>query len=215
MPSTTSRVGPSTAVEAMSITRGSAEAGTAFVVDGQEVAVALVERAQAGDRSAYEALIRTRLDRLLRLALSIVGNEADARDAVQESCLKAWRELPRLRDAGRFEAWLWRIAINACRSSLRGRRRASVHEIAVDDTAAGSEPAQRGSAFTDDVTVKDAIRRAFRRLDSDKRSILVLHYVEERPVIEIARLLGIAEGTAKSRLHAARKSLERALEVER
>ena len=123
--------------------------------------------------------------------------------------------LPRLRDAGRFEAWLWRIAINACRSSLRGRRRASVHEIAVDDTAAGSEPAQRGSAFTDDVTVKDAIRRAFRRLDSDKRSILVLHYVEERPVIEIARLLGIAEGTAKSRLHAARKSLERALEVER
>ena len=185
------------------------------MVDGQEVAVALVERAQAGDRSAYEALIRTRLDRLLRLALSIVGNEADARDAVQESCLKAWRELPRLRDAGRFEAWLWRIAINACRSSLRGRRRASVHEIAVDDTAAGSEPAQRGSAFTDDVTVKDAIRRAFRRLDSDKRSILVLHYVEERPVIEIARLLGIAEGTAKSRLHAARKSLERALEVER
>jgi RNA polymerase sigma-70 factor (ECF subfamily) len=202
-------------MEAMTITRGSAEAGTAFVVEGQEVAVALVERAQAGDRSAYEVLIRTRLERLLRLALSIVGNEPDARDAVQESCLKAWRELPRLRDADRFEAWLWRITINACRSSLRGRRRASVHEIAVDDTTSGSEPAQPGNAFADDVTVKDAIRRAFRRLDPDKRSILVLHYVEERPVTEIARLLGIAEGTAKSRLHAARKSLERALEVER
>jgi RNA polymerase sigma-70 factor (ECF subfamily) len=63
--------------------------------------------------------------------------------------------------------------------------------------------------------VKDAIRRAFRRLDPDKRAILVLHYVEERPVTEIARLLGVAEGTAKSRLHAARRSLERALEAER
>jgi RNA polymerase sigma-70 factor, ECF subfamily len=202
-------------MEAMTITRGSAEPDAVFVVDGREMAVTLVERAQAGDRSAYELLIRSRLERLLRLALSIVGNEADARDAVQESCLKAWRELPRLRDADRFEAWLWRITINACRSSLRGRRRASVHEIVVDDTAPGSEPIQPGNAFADDVTVKDAIRRAFRRLDPDKRSILVLHYVEERPVTEIARLLGIAEGTAKSRLHAARKSLERALEAER
>jgi RNA polymerase sigma-70 factor (ECF subfamily) len=179
------------------------------------MASALVERARAGDRPAFEALIAIRLERLLRLALSILGNEADARDAVQDSCLKAWRELPRLRDADRFEAWLWRITINACRSSLRGRRRANVHEIAIDDPASGSEPAEPGHPFADDVTVKDAIRRAFRRLDPDKRAILVLHYVEERPVTEIARLLGVAEGTAKSRLHAARRSLERALEAER
>jgi RNA polymerase sigma-70 factor (ECF subfamily) len=63
--------------------------------------------------------------------------------------------------------------------------------------------------------VRDAIRRAFRRLDADKRTILVLHYVEERPVTQIAILLGVAEGTAKSRLYAARKALERALEMER
>jgi RNA polymerase sigma-70 factor (ECF subfamily) len=179
------------------------------------MAAALVERARVGDRMAFEALIGVRLERLLRLALSIVGNEADAHDAVQESCLRAWRELPRLRDSDRFEAWLWRITINACRSSLRGRRRAHVHEIAVDGSASSPEPAQSGNAFADDVTVKDAIRRAFRRLDPDQRSILVLHYVEERPVTEIAQLLGIAEGTAKSRLHTARRALERALEVER
>jgi RNA polymerase sigma-70 factor (ECF subfamily) len=195
--------------------RSRAAAAAAAEADGGSMASALVERARVGDRLAFEALIGIRLERLLRLALSIVGNEADARDAVQESCLRAWRELPRLRDPDRFEAWLWRITINACRSSLRGRRRTSVHEIAVDDSSPGPEPAQPGNAFADDVTVKDAIRRAFRRLDPDKRSILVLHYVEERPVTDIARLLGIAEGTAKSRLHAARKALERALEVER
>jgi len=63
--------------------------------------------------------------------------------------------------------------------------------------------------------VRDAIRRAFRRLDAGKRTILILHHVEGRPVSEIAILLGIAEGTAKSRLHTARAALERALEVER
>jgi RNA polymerase sigma-70 factor (ECF subfamily) len=147
--------------------------------------------------------------------MSIVGNEADARDAVQDSCLRAWRELPRLRDTDRFEAWLWRITINACRSALRGRRRATLHEIAVDTLLPGSEPSQPGRPLADDVTVRDAIRRAFRRLDADKRTILVLHYVEERPVTQIAILLGVAEGTAKSRLYAARKALERALEMER
>ena len=180
-----------------------------------DAAGVLVRRAQLGDREAFEALVRVRLDRLLRLALSIVGNEPDARDAVQDSCLRAWRELPRLREVDRFEAWLWRITINACRSGVRGRRRASVHEVAVDELAPGSEPRDPGRPLADDVTVRDAIRRAFRRLDTDKRTILILHHVEGRPVNEIAILLGIAEGTAKSRLHTARSALERALEVER
>ena len=186
-----------------------------FEAVASDVVAVLVTRAQTGDREAFEALVRDRLDRLLRLALSIVGNEPDARDAVQDSCLRAWRELPRLRDVDRFEAWLWRITINACRSGMRGRRRASVHEVPVDTLLPGSEPRDPSPPLADDVTVREAIRRAFRRLDADKRTILVLHHVEGRPVGEIAILLGIAEGTAKSRLHTARAALERALEAER
>ena len=74
----------------------------------------LVARAQAGDRDAFEELVIPRLDRLLRLAMSILSNDSDASDAVQEACLRAWREVPRLREPDRFEAWLWRIAINGC-----------------------------------------------------------------------------------------------------
>ena len=189
--------------------------GEDFGADVLVPAGPLVRRAQAGDHAAFESLVRGRLDRLLRLALSIVGNEADARDAVQESCLRAWRELRRLRDADRFEAWLWRITINACRSGVRGRRQASVHEVAVTGLSPESEPPDPGRPLADDVTVRDAIRRAFRRLDPEKRTILVLHHVEGRSVTELADLLGIAEGTAKSRLHTARAALERYLEVER
>jgi RNA polymerase sigma-70 factor (ECF subfamily) len=199
----------------MTVRPESVGAASLAPADGASVAIALVERARAGDRSAFEALIGTRLERLLRLSLSMLGNEADARDAVQDSCLLAWRDLPRLRDPDRFEAWLWRITTNVCRSSLRGRRRTTVHEIAVATLPVDAEPSEPGMPIADEMTIRDAIQRAFRRLDPDKRAILVLHYVEERPVVEIAFLLGVAEGTAKSRLFAARKSLERALEIER
>lgn len=185
------------------------------VAAGGSFDLALVARAQAGDPAAYERLVGPRLERLLRLAYSILASEADARDAVQESCLRAWRELPRLREPERFEAWLWQIVINACRSALRSRRRISVREIAVDALASGSEPIGPGRSFAEALGVSDAIRQAFRRLDPDKRAILVLHHVEERSIADIAALLAIPEGTAKWRLYAARQALERALEVER
>jgi RNA polymerase sigma-70 factor (ECF subfamily) len=176
---------------------------------------ALVARAQGGDQPAFEALLSPRLDRLLRLTFSIVSNDADASDAVQEACLRAWRELPRLRDPDRFEAWLWQIAINACRSALRTRRRASVREIAVETMPDGFEIPGSGRPLADELSDIDLVQRAFRRLDADKRAILVLHHVEERSITEIGQLLAIPEGTAKWRLFSARKALTRALEVER
>jgi RNA polymerase sigma-70 factor (ECF subfamily) len=175
----------------------------------------LVERAQAGDRAAFEALIEDRVWRLLRLAASILLHDADARDAVQDSCLRAWIELPRLRDRDQFEAWLWRIVINACRSSLRRRGRASIREIAIDDDGDSRQFTDPAAGIAEAASEIDVIRRAFRRLDPDRRTLLILHHVEERSVANIAELLAIPEGTAKWRLHAARRALERALEVER
>jgi RNA polymerase sigma-70 factor (ECF subfamily) len=175
----------------------------------------LVERAQAGDRVAFEALIEDRVWRLLRLASSILLHDADARDAVQESCLRAWVELPKLRDRDQFEAWLWRIVINACRSSLRRRGRVSIREIAIDEDADGRQFSDPTPGIAEAASEIDVIRRAFRRLDPDRRTILILHHVEERSVANIADLLAIPEGTAKWRLYAARRALARALEVER
>ena len=189
-------------------------AATAAQVAGRATDVALVAAAQAGNQAAYEALVEPRLQPLLRLAISIVGNESDGRDAVQDACLQAWRELPRLHDPERFEAWLWRIAINRCRSLLRSRRRSRIREIAVDDLPSGHEPTDPRRAMADELSATDTIQRAFARLDPDRRTLLVLHHVEERSVVDIAALLGIPEGTAKWRLHAARQELERAMKAE-
>ncbi len=170
----------------------------------------LVERAQTGDAAAFEALVRDRIDPLFRTAWSILGSEADARDAVQEACVSAWRQLPRLRDPGAFDAWLGRIVVNACRSTFR--RRGRVREVSIAPIHDRASLTERDLST---VAESDAISRAFDRLTPDHRTILVLHHLRHELVASIAATLAIPEGTVKSRLHAARTALEAALAAER
>ena len=180
---------------------------------------ALVRRARAGDAAAFGALVDTRIDRCYRLAWSILSNDADAADATQDALVAAWRQLPRLRDSAAFDGWLNRIVANAALMARRHRvrlREVSVQPADPGADAAQQEPPQDLHARTqmDEVVDTDAIARAFDRLRPKDRMILVLHHVEERPVSEIARSLGIPVGTAKWRLHAARTALEKAMEAE-
>jgi RNA polymerase sigma-70 factor, ECF subfamily len=178
---------------------------------------ALLERAARGESEAFDAVIRPRLDKLYRMALTITRSEADARDAVQEACVLAWRELPRLRQRDRFDSWLAQILVNACRGLLRRQRRVRIREVGVEEDAPGGRTpaAYQTGATADQVAEVELIRRAFERLDGDTRSLLALHYVEQRPLAEIGRMLGSPVGTIKWRLSNARRALDRALEVER
>jgi RNA polymerase sigma-70 factor (ECF subfamily) len=180
---------------------------------------ALVRRARTGDAAAFEALVDARIDRCYRLAWSILANDADAADATQDALVSAWRQLPRLRDPATFDGWLNRIVANAALMARRHRvrlREVSVRPAHPGDGTPQPEPRQDPRARTamDEFVDNDAIGRAFDRLRPQDRVILVLHHVEERPVAEIARSLGIPVGTAKWRLHAARRALEKAMEAE-
>ena len=180
---------------------------------------ALVRRARAGDAAAFEVLVASRIDRCYRLAWSVLLNDADAADATQEALVAAWRELPRLREPAAFDGWLNRIVASAARMSRRHRGR--LREVSVTPANEHDAPPPSESAdplarsAIDDFADSDAIARAFDRLRPQERLILALHHVEDRPVAEIARSFGIPVGTAKWRLHAARRALERAMEAER
>jgi RNA polymerase sigma factor (sigma-70 family) len=177
---------------------------------------ALIRRAQTGDVDAFTALVAGRLEPMQRTAMAVLGHEADARDAVAETLAALWRELPRLRDPLAFEAWSTRILVHACRRRLRGRGRTRLREVAID-ASEGFQPGSAGATAgpADDVADRLALERAFERLDADARTILVLHHLDGRGLAEVAAALGIPVGTAKSRLFAARRALERALERER
>ncbi len=177
----------------------------------------LVRRARAGDVAAFDALVATRIDRCYRLAWSILSNDADAADATQEAFVSAWRQLPRLRDPASFDGWLNRIVGNAARMGRRHRvRLREIQMFPADDgnPLPGAQPVRGTSSEIDDVATGDAIGRAFDHLRAEDRLLLVLHHVEDRPVAEIARSMGIPAGTVKRRLHGARRALERAMEAE-
>jgi RNA polymerase sigma-70 factor (ECF subfamily) len=186
------------------------EAGSA--AEGLRLA-ALVRSAQAGSEAAFAQLIDERRHRLYRTAWAILRSDADAFDAAQDVCVAAWRELPRLRDPERFDAWLTRSLVNRCRTMLRTRRRTSVHEITLDP-GGERDPSWSGGLGPEHAD-SDAIQRAYARLSADQRTYLALHYVEERPIAEIARLVGAPSGTVKWRLSRARAALERQLARER
>jgi RNA polymerase sigma-70 factor (ECF subfamily) len=162
---------------------------------------ALVERARAGDATAFDGLAGERIDGMYRTALGILGNPADARDATQDALLSAWRSLKSLRDADQFEPWLRRITVNAARMVARKRR---VREIHMDPDYEPAAVAGHVSASRFD--------RAFEQLPVEQRALLLEHHLEGRSVAELAVQLAIPEGTVKSRLHTARNALDRALE---
>jgi RNA polymerase sigma-70 factor, ECF subfamily len=166
----------------------------------------LVQAARRGDREAYDALVRRKADVVYRTAFAILGRDADAQDATQEAFVAAWRRLPSLRDADRFDAWLGRITVNACRMALR--RRANVHEIPIQGL-----PESRGTGIALATTMgeADVFDRAFGRLSVDERALLLFRPRDDLGVDEIAARLGVPAGTVKSRLSRARAALERAL----
>ena len=167
----------------------------------------LVEQAQRGDREAFAILARTHGDRLIGIAHRILRDLGRAEDAVQQTLVIAWRELPRLRDPERFEVWINRTLVHICFAESRRDRTWSAHIRVL--TIEPSVP-DSSRALAD----RDQLERGFRRLPPEQRAILVLrHYLGLEPA-EIAETLGIKEGTARSRLHSAHRAMRAALEAD-
>ncbi len=168
-----------------------------------------IARARNGDASAFEALVEARVGSMTRTAMAILGREDEARDAVQDTLLTAWRELASLRDPGAFDAWLTRILVNRCRRGLRRFGLARLREIPADQVPDADLP--RAADIASAAVDRGVLERAFERLSVEDRSILVLHHLDGRSLASIAAVLRIPEGTAKSRLFKARRALERSM----
>ena len=167
----------------------------------------LVELARDGDRDAYDVLMTQVIDHLYRIARLILRDFDSAEDAVQEALVRCWRDLPRLREPDRFDAWLNRILLHAVTDEARRRRgfNANVTRLRI-------EPAQPDS--TRAIVDRDEIAHAFDRLSIEHRTIVVLHHYLGLTVDQAATTIGIPVGTAKSRLHYATEALRAALEAD-
>ena len=164
-----------------------------------------VALARAGDDVAFTQLVDLHGGRCYGIAYRILRDPERAEDAVQQAFLLAWRELPRLRDAERFEVWLYRLLVNACYEEIRRNRRWTVNVRAL--------PVEGLPDIDDMVSVEHriALERAFATLSPDHRIVAVLHHHAGIPLAVIAETTGIPLGTVKSRLHYATRILRGAL----
>lgn len=160
--------------------------------------------ARAGNQGAFGDLVEAHATTTFRLCYAILRSPAEAEDAAQDAFVRAWRDLPKLRDAGSWQAWLRKIAVRTAIDRARSNRRflAMRSEVRpVDDPA---------EAYG----TRDEIGRAFMRLAADDRALLVLRFYVDLEVPDIAISMGIPLGTAKSRLHRALGRLRQVLETE-
>ena len=165
----------------------------------------LVERAGRGDHDAFATLVGATIARLEAVARLILRDQELARDAVQEAYIRAWRDLPGLRDPDRLDAWLHRLTVNACLDAARRRRRRPI-EVELSPIAPPSVADAAGL-----VADRDELERGFRRLGTEQRAVLVLHYYVGMPVSGVAEALDVPIGTAQSRLGRALAALRIAL----
>jgi RNA polymerase sigma-70 factor, ECF subfamily len=167
----------------------------------------LVIRARAGDETAFEDLIAARLERLYATAKLILHDPVLAEDAVQETMINAWRDLPGLRDPERFDGWLRRILTHTCLNLTR-RSRHDKSSLELDPDAVSTADISGG------IVEREALDRAFSTLSAEHRTVIVLRYYLGSSVPEMADTLGLRLGTAKSRLSRAEAALRAALEAD-
>ena len=168
----------------------------------------LVRLAQGGDQEAFRSLVVANHARLLRVAQGVLRDPHVAEDAVQQAFLDIWRDLRRLRDAGKFEGWSYKLLLRVCYAEARRMPRW------VPDSQIPAAARPRVGDVFGVVVDRDQLSRGFQHLSTDHRAVIVLRYLMDLSPEQVAEALGIPRKTVYSRLGRAMDALRSALEAE-
>ncbi len=170
----------------------------------------LVRAAASGDAGAFERLVTENQGHVYNLAYKLTGSEQDALDVSQDVFLRAYQNLRSFRGDSRMSVWLYRLTYNASMDLIKRSRRGTVVQMPADDEGAELELPDLAPLPDEELERREeleAVRDALSELDEDKRRILLMREYRDMSYADIARALGIEEGTVKSRLARARLAL--------
>jgi RNA polymerase sigma-70 factor (ECF subfamily) len=166
----------------------------------------LAQRCRQGDTAAFEELYRAHAGRLYNLVYRMAGSAHEAEDLLQDVFLQAHRKLGSFKGESSLGTWLYRLAVNLCLDFLRGRQARMSRSSDSLDADGASEPVAAAPAVPTAISRLD-LERAIARLPDGCRAAFILHDVEGFEHNEVAKLLGVSEGTSKSQVHKARMKL--------
>ncbi len=182
---------------------------------------ALVSDLKAGEPTAFEALVRMQMPALLRAARRFLRSEEDARDAVQDTFVSAFKSIGTFQENSQLATWLHRILINSCLMKLRMQKRRPEEDIETylprfQDDGHQVEPsvpwAETAESILQRKQTRDLVRASIDSLPETYRVVLLLRDIEEMTTEETAKLLGITANAVKVRLHRARQALRTLLD---
>ena len=175
----------------------------------------LVQKSREGDLAAFDELITRYRDRIYRITYQMTSNHDDANDLAQEAFIRAFRSIGKFRGQSSFYTWIYRIAVNLTLNFLKksGKRRnfslddtdSSIHRDPVLIDLFHEDTPERGAGISE---LRQKIHRALQELTPNHRTVVVMHDIENMTHGEIAKILGINEGTVRSRLFYARRQLQ-------
>ena len=183
-----------------------------------EVDQALVERVQAGDRRAFDLLVRKYQHKVVKLVLRYVRNPAEAEDIAQEAFIKAYRALPQFRGDSAFYTWMYRIAINTAKNSLASRDRSPIrYDLDLNDpeeshsvqTKLQDPDTPEGMALTEEIRL--IVNSAIEALPEELKTAIVLRELDGLSYEEIAAAMECPVGTVRSRIFRAREAIDKRL----
>jgi RNA polymerase sigma-70 factor, ECF subfamily len=169
----------------------------------------LVARARTGDRSAFEALMARYSDRVLLMALRMLGSRADAEDVTQEVSMIAWRHLADITEPAAVRTWLFRVTHRQCLAVLKSRRNYELLDVIPD--LAANYPASDPQRMAEAIAGVHALNAALAQLPSLQRRVWLLAEIHGLPYLEIARISGGTEEAVRGRLARARGRLALAM----
>ena len=179
--------------------------------------VGLVAKARTGDADAFRVLVERHSRSLFRLAFRMTGNQQDAEDVVQDSFLRAYKQLDRFDERASFGTWVYRIAVNCSLDLVRSRKRRNEHvapaELEMEDpilSLPSHDPTPDRMALSGEV--RDRVAEAMTELSASERTAFVLRHFEGMRIEEVSRVLGCQPGAAKHSVFRAVQKLRRALE---
>jgi RNA polymerase sigma-70 factor (ECF subfamily) len=165
----------------------------------------LILRAQAGDQRAFDALALADYPRLYKVAHGILRDPSHAEDATQQAYLDIWRNIQRLRDPAKFEPWSYRLLVHACYAEARRTPK----WIAQSEVAPRHEP--RAADAYASIIDRDELEQGFRHVSVDQRAVIVLHYLLDMTLEQVADVLGLRPGTVNSRLSRGMDAMRKAM----
>lgn len=167
----------------------------------------IVQLVRSGDADAYAMLLDRHYPKCLRYGMRMLGNKQDAEEVVQDAFVRAYRYLPRYEARDRFEAWLFQILVNSCRTRLRHQQQMSARFASYDD-----DPDGEWSAAESEPERQFELEQALKLLSEEDREALLLKYLDDRTYESMSEITGVGVSALKMRVKRARERLRHLLE---